>query len=508
MSRPGPDKEQLPAATSTAARTYVKAAPGSGKTFLAVERFGWLRYHHLRSEQRGIAAVSFARSASAELRTRIGRRWGASALGWPAFADTFDELLRLALRDLLAREQLEWPGGHVLLETHDTWMRFPNVKQNKGADEPLRAVADATRRVVPVGLGRWPKPPAYFADEDHYVARLAEGQTTHDEVRSVLASVLGVGDVVALDLSAEVGQFLARNFAHVLVDEAFDLNELDARVLEVAAGAGLELTLVGDPWQSIFEFRGAAPRSVARFIRDMGFQRFDVISSHRYQTAEMQDLARRLVSGDSFQVQAAPSTRTPNVVIADRWLALWNCDLPVLPLFLHNKVKKTTGTAALLVLLNDLATELFGESVSDLSNAVQSLRWTPDRRDLLAARDALADPSVGSSEIWQALRSGPAASVGWLDPGVAAGRLLTRLMELVRSGQPLIRGLSVHQSKGLQWEHVDYLTDLPAGFSVRLDRDNANDRKKYVALTRAERTVRVRELPDEVKQQMRHDNRG
>ena len=58
--------EQLPAATSKAALTFVDAAPGSGKTFMSVERFGWLRYHHLADDPRAVAGVSYARSASAD----------------------------------------------------------------------------------------------------------------------------------------------------------------------------------------------------------------------------------------------------------------------------------------------------------------------------------------------------------------------------------------------------------------------------------------------------------
>lgn len=501
MPRPIPDEEQLPATTSKAGLTYVQAAPGSGKTFLTVERFGWLRYHALHSEQRGVAAVSFARSASSELRTRISRRWGGSALSWPAFAGTFDELLRIILRDLLAREVLIWPGGHMSLAVHDSWRRFPKTKQQGKHDVPLRAVADVGGNVLPVPLGRWPKAKPYFVDSTAYADCLAEGHATHDEIRSVLASVLGIGDVADLDLSDEVGRFLSENFAHLLVDEAFDLNALDAEVLKVAARSGVELTLVGDPWQSIFEFRGAVPKAVESFIEEMNFSPFEVVSSHRYKSHAMQDLARRLVRGDWFEVEAAEAARVPDVVLADRWLALWECGLRVLPCGL-GRVDRTTGSAALLVLLNDLTMELFGEPAADISNAIASLDWSGDRRDLSAARSALADPSVEVGDVWAALRKGPASAVGWQAAGAEAGRRLDRLVRLLRSGGELRPGLTVHQSKGLQWPNVDYLTSLHPGAQRRLDRDKVGDRLMYVALTRAELSVRVRELPDRVKTQM------
>lgn len=499
MRRPTPDRQQLPAATSKAQNTYVKAAPGSGKTFLSVERFGWLRYYHLRDESRGIAAVSFARSASAELRSRITQRWGGTALSWPALASTFDELLRSILRDLLARELLHWPGGRVQLEIHETWRRFPNTKQQGRDDSPLRAVADAAGNVVSAPLGGWPKPKVYFVIADRYLERLAEGQATHDEVRSVLDSVMGDGD---LDLTAEIGRFLSTNFAHLIVDEAFDLNRLDGRVLAVAAEAGVQLTLVGDPWQSIFEWRGSAPRDVERFIEDHDFVPFEVVSSHRYKSDEMKALATRLVRGEAFQVSAVEQGRLPNVVLADRWRALWCSDeLPILPCGL-GRVDRTTGSAALTLLLNDLTLELFNEAATDVGNASAALGWDRDRRRLVAARTALADTTAGTSDVWAALRSGPASEVVWREPGGLAGRYLETLMERVRSGHQLVPGLTVHQAKGREWPHVDYLTDLLPEEAWWLDRDNAGDRRKYVALTRAEYTVRVRPLPQEVRTQM------
>ena len=84
---------------------------------------------------------------------------------------------------------------------------------------------------------------------------------------------------------------------------------------------------------------------------------------------------------------------------------------------------------------------------------------------------------------------------------------MQRMMELVRSGRDLRPGLTVHQSKGLQWPRVDYLTDLVPGFDRILDRDKVADRLKYVALTRAEHSVRVRELPDRVRTQMYFEGR-
>lgn len=494
--------EQLPAATTTSHLTFVDAAPGSGKTFLAVERFGWLRYYHIRRDPRGIAAVSFARSASAELRRRITTRWGPTAVQWPNFINTFDELHRKVLRFLLASGCVRWPDGHISLELQETWRRFPNTKQQGKDHKPLRASLDRDGVVTIVPLGSWPKPRAYFIDAQAYWEQLAKGVCTHDEVRSVLAATILDARP---DLSAEIGAFLRTTFAHLLVDEVFDLNALDTALLVLAMEAGVQITLIGDPWQGIFEWRGSKPKLVKGLVRRPGFQRFQVHGSRRYRTDEMRRLSLQLTRGEYFRVQHAEHDRRPDVVLADRWASLWGKDdLPILAAGL-GRLDRTNASAALTLLLNDFTMELFGIFAADIGNAIAALNWLRDRRDLGPARERVADPSSGPESVWAALYEGLGRPRGWGAPKATAGNRLSTLMSRVRSREPLILGTSTHQAKGLEWPNVDYVTDLYAGIRHRLDQDNANDRRKYVALTRAQDSVRVRALPEEVRTQMKFE---
>lgn len=494
--------EQLPAATSRHLRSFVRAAPGSGKTFVTVERYGWLRYKRHRYDSRGIAAVSFARSASWELRLRISRRWGRQLLGSPCLVDTFDELHRQVLRFLLANDHIRWPGGHTDLDVHETWRRFPETKQQGASHKPLTlALTDeGLVEIIERTAGR--KPKAYFVDEGAYSTTLAQGLATHDEVRAVLHAAL-----VDLqpDLRQEVARFLNRRFAHLLVDEVFDLNELDTRLLEVAVNAGLGLTLVGDPWQSIFEWRGSTPKLVDELMTRTNFEPIRIVGSHRYRTSEMQSLAKKLVDGEPFTLSSPEDRRRPSVVIADRWQSLWQTDaLPILPCGV-GRVDGTRASAALTLLLNDFTSELFSVAAADLRNAQIALDLELDRRQFQQARAAIADKHCDISEVWSALYNGLGRPTSWGTPKVRAGEYLQRLMSLVRSGEPLILGTSTHQSKGLEWPHVDYVTDMEPGVTHQLEPGNAAHRRKYVALTRAERTVRVRPLPPKVALQMRYE---
>lgn len=50
---------------------------------------------------------------------------------------------------------------------------------------------------------------------------------------------------------------LSRRYPHILIDESQDIGTLHQAILELLAGAGTQVSLIGDPHQGIYEFAGA-----------------------------------------------------------------------------------------------------------------------------------------------------------------------------------------------------------------------------------------------------------
>jgi len=118
--------EQIVAAACDQPRVFLQAEPGSGKTTVAAQRFGKLRFRprrrlDRRRDDRAVVAVSFTRSATWELRQRVRRSWGPTALAWPHRICTLDTLVCDLLQDLLLAKLVRWPGGHTALDVHDSW---------------------------------------------------------------------------------------------------------------------------------------------------------------------------------------------------------------------------------------------------------------------------------------------------------------------------------------------------------------------------------------------------
>ena len=63
----------------------------------------------------------------------------------------------------------------------------------------------------------------------------------------------------------DVAATLRREIAEVFVDEYQDTDPAQVRLLQVIAGGGRNVVVVGDPDQSIYAFRGAEARGILDF---------------------------------------------------------------------------------------------------------------------------------------------------------------------------------------------------------------------------------------------------
>jgi DNA helicase II / ATP-dependent DNA helicase PcrA len=183
--------EQLRAATTTSSRCYVKAGPGSGKTYLATEAFGFLRYNRYQYDRRGVLGVTFARSARAELEARVNVRWGARAVAWPNGICTFDELHRQLLRFLVFHGHIAWPSGAFPGKVDDTWLDYPGATRKPGSKPRYTLTLNADGHVVTARTTDdrvAPKP--CFVDAEPLLLAVKEGYCTHAEVRNVLGAAM------------------------------------------------------------------------------------------------------------------------------------------------------------------------------------------------------------------------------------------------------------------------------------------------------------------------------
>lgn len=105
--------------------------------------------------------------------------------------------------------------------------------------------------------------------------KVLEVAIVYDEYQRMLQShgAVDFGDLVMrpallLQRDEEVREQVRKRHRHVLVDEYQDVNYASVQLLKGIAGDGTRLWVVGDPRQSIYRFRGAAPANMANFGSD------------------------------------------------------------------------------------------------------------------------------------------------------------------------------------------------------------------------------------------------
>ncbi|GLZ05012.1 hypothetical protein Acsp03_24780 [Actinomadura sp. NBRC 104412] len=476
-------EEQITAVCSPARRAYIEAAPGSGKTTVAAMRFGLHRF--TGTADGTVIGLSFTRSAANELRQRIRLKWGGRALTRPHRVMTFDTLLERVLGHLLELGLVQWPGGLTAITVHDTWKG--KAEHRWGERRPFLAL-DGRDVVVRMRSARQDS----HVRHDAFVARVNEGECTHDDVRAVLEAALDRDEA-----RNAVARLLGESIGALVVDEIFDANRLDLRLVELACLQDIRVTIIGDPWQALYGFRGADPNLVPGLVAGQGFAKLPLTRSFRFSTVESRMLSTELRQGRTVRLSAQAFTR-PDIVLAGTWDQLWECPHTVLPLSFG--MPDTTNAAAILLLLDRLTTMALGEHAVFLSDALGTLELDEDTLDRLAGPlSEVLESMRGTGDIdacYQRLIR--AVGVATKRPFKRKHRTHIRKLEgmharLLADRQGFIPGLTIHQAKGREWNDVGVrLTDNEAALlEAGLSSEHESHRRLYVALTRGRRATTI-----------------
>lgn len=479
--------EQVLAVTAPERLVNIVSAPGSGKTTVASERFGYQR--HRIGDGRALVGLSFTRAAVSELSTRITRRWGSACLGFPHRVLTFDALHCLLLERLLDAGLLTWPGGHKRLDVRDTYRGFPGYRWLTAGNYRRAATLSSEGHVVTVGAPVT-VPGSGIGRKDKHDPLLEAGVVSHEDVRAVLLEALKVPET-----RESVSHWLSKTFRGLVIDEVYDAAVLDLSVALIAAEAGLQVTLIGDPRQALYGWRGARPDLVGKLLAGTTdpFAEYQQSTSFRFQGPQMPGLARALRAGAPVSLPAVSSTDV-DVALARRWSALWVGGDNVLPLAFRNI---NNATDAALNLLLDVATRAsLGRPAYGREVAVTQLRLdsvAEGERDA-ALYPILARLRRGESTaiVLEGLRDAISGlgvrrpnRLGAKAEALRQDELISLRKRLQASG--LVPGLTVHQAKGGEWTRVGVvLTAHERGLiAAGLRELEDDDCVVYVALTRA-----------------------
>jgi DNA helicase-2/ATP-dependent DNA helicase PcrA len=444
---------QVLAAAADDPLVNILSAPGSGKTTVAAERFGYLHYKN-PDGRRGVIGLSFNRTAVGELRSRIGARWGRPALAFPNLITTFDDFHVRTMKHLLRLGLLKWPNGDHEVDVIDDYS-CKSGYQWVAVKGWLRIASCKLDGTVYSNSVRAKRPTYGFGKAADHRTVLEVGCVSHDDVRHILNAALDLDGV-----QEAIDDWMVKNYRHIVVDEIYDADELDLHVASRAALLGIGITVVGDPWQALYDWRGATPAKVKGSLVDKyEFTSFHQPKSFRFESEQMRELTDRLRAGKPVDLPPIASDAV-DIALARRWAELWKVGDNILPLAFRSGF--TSEIDAVLCLLLDIATRSgIGLPAFGRHNALIRLGMADD--DLEDFRDAILRPALEelvadlpAGEVLERLRVRTEES-GRKRPRRANDETREGELELLRARlkrRDLIPGLTVHQAKGCEWNRV------------------------------------------------------
>jgi DNA helicase-2/ATP-dependent DNA helicase PcrA len=245
----------------------ILAGAGSGKTRVIAYRVAYL-VGSGQADSNEVLAVTFTNKAAEEMRERVQGLLGAAYGG--LWISTFHALCaRLLRRDA---RHIGLSSDFVIYDSADQLSAVKQILREQHIDDSYLAPRAALSRISQA-KNRMESPEAMLAKRTNYkdevVARV------YDEYTKILRSSgaldfddLLVKTVELFEKSEVVRQHYSRRFRFVMVDEYQDTNRPQYLLMRRLAEHHRNLTVVGDPDQSIYGWRGADIRNILDFEHD------------------------------------------------------------------------------------------------------------------------------------------------------------------------------------------------------------------------------------------------
>jgi len=262
----------------------ILAGAGSGKTRVITRRIAYLvATGQARAHE--ILAITFTNKAAAEMRHRCEAFFPVKGLWIGTFHATCARLLR---------REIEVTGKYTRdFSIYDTYERNQLLKQ------AVKDLGYDVQRFRPSAIGAWISAAKNMPFDGRRQTRAPGGfeGEVYEQVRQrylaamQAANALDFDDLLLLVLELfeshpGLCESYARRFRHVLVDEYQDTNLVQYKLTRHLSSFHGNLTVCGDPDQSIYGWRGAEIRNILDFERDLGGERAVAVAKleHNYRS--------------------------------------------------------------------------------------------------------------------------------------------------------------------------------------------------------------------------------
>jgi len=259
--------EQKKAVTTIDGPILILAGAGSGKTRVITYRIAHLISQGVNAQN--ILAVTFTNKAAGEMKERVAKLLGEKNLG--LWIGTFHSICARILRREI--KHIGFASNFSIYDTSDQVSLIKEILKLVGIDEKMfnpNTIANKISSIKNELIS-----PVTFSNNyanSYFDQKVAEVYEIYEKELKK-RNALDFDDLISktievLDLHPEILERYKKMFQYILVDEYQDTNHSQYLLIKILTNEKNNICVVGDPDQSIYNFRGADIRNILNFEKD------------------------------------------------------------------------------------------------------------------------------------------------------------------------------------------------------------------------------------------------
>lgn len=284
----------------------VIACPGAGKTGCIVERINKLLEGGISPEE--ILAVTFTNKAANEMKERLTNKGHSVSKMWVM---TFHKACVQILRKVAKVE-----GYSDSFNIYDDREQKSAIKHSLAdleiiKDDPLHDIKEL-QRIIEFQKNNLLddeeliEEHGYLQDQINIIHRYHEILKENDALD--FTDLLAVTNKI-FNNHPQIRDYYSKRFKYVLIDEAQDTNLLQYKLIDHLCSYHKNIAIVSDEDQSVYEWRGALPGNVQKFIKDYS-AKIVVLETNYRSTPEILKISENLINHNQNRIEKA--LNTPN----------------------------------------------------------------------------------------------------------------------------------------------------------------------------------------------------
>ena len=295
--------KQYEAVTSTNKYLRIIAGAGSGKTRVLTYRIAYL-IDTLGYYPSSILAITFTNKAAQEIRARIEEKLNMGKLRMNI--STFHAFCSRILREDC--KAINYPSTFVVIDDDDQKKIVKDIIKEKEFDDKQLKISSCID-YISSRKNKWVTPEVDLRQTQHSYA-------LHQKAQVYAAYEEYLAKNFALDFDDLILKtiYILENYElildkwqnrirHILVDEFQDVDPNQYRLLKLLAGKENEITVVGDPDQTIYTWRGADINIILQFDADFSPCTTISLEQNYRSSGRILNVANRLIEHNKKRIK-------------------------------------------------------------------------------------------------------------------------------------------------------------------------------------------------------------